>query len=153
MTTIRNSNILLQTALLRAIATLIEKDVYLLEVDANERTITHKLAGYLQMELPELDVDAEYNRTGKIPKRLKECPEYHAKQEVYPDIVVHKRGKKENHLIIEVKKGLRTDAKYDICKLRAYKVELGYEHAALVKFPHKIDQLSYIPEIQWDEWD
>ena len=46
------------------------KDYYLLEKDVNERSITHKLAGYLQKHLSEhfdehYDVDCEYNRNGR----------------------------------------------------------------------------------------
>lgn len=49
---------------------LIKKDRYLLEVDANERSITNRLALYLKSVFPEYDVDCEYNRNGKHPKKL-----------------------------------------------------------------------------------
>jgi len=39
-----------------------EQDKYLLDNDLNERTITHKLATYLQEEFQEFNVDCEYNR-------------------------------------------------------------------------------------------
>ncbi len=37
-------------------------DNYLLDIMVNERTITHKLAEYLQEHIPEYNVDCEYNR-------------------------------------------------------------------------------------------
>ncbi len=46
-----------------------EKDKALLAVSANERSITHKLAEYLQTAFPEYNVDCEYNRDGDDPKR------------------------------------------------------------------------------------
>ena len=49
---------------------LLRHDRALLELDANERSLTHKLAEYLQGEFPDWDVDCEYNRDGDTPKRL-----------------------------------------------------------------------------------
>ena len=42
----------------------LDKD--LLDINVNERTITHKLAEYLQKHFPEFNVDCEYNRYLKI---------------------------------------------------------------------------------------
>ena len=39
-------------------------------MDANERSLTHKLAEYLQCEFPDWHVDCEYNRHGLDVKRL-----------------------------------------------------------------------------------
>lgn len=38
-----------------------EKERYLLENNANERSLTHKLAEYLNLEFQDFDVDCEYN--------------------------------------------------------------------------------------------
>jgi len=46
-----------------------EKDRDLLDIDVNERTITHKLAEYLQNQFPSYDVDCEYNRYEKDTKK------------------------------------------------------------------------------------
>jgi hypothetical protein len=46
------------------------RDKYLLEKDLNERTITHKLATYLQEQFQELNVDCEYNRFEDLVKIL-----------------------------------------------------------------------------------
>ena len=85
----------------RATATFLKRDPYLLEVDANERSMTAKIAAYLQTEFRDLwDVDCEYNRDGEhLPERV-----YHLVHQisnddefgrtVYPDIIVHRRGKR-----------------------------------------------------------
>jgi hypothetical protein len=97
-------------------------DRQLLAFQANERSITHKLAEYIRYHLdrlmqqtrsgpPELAVDCEYNRIGiqRDPKRL---PWDHellyedggAYYIPYPDIIVHHRGDRtKNVLAIEVK--------------------------------------------------
>lgn len=53
-----------------AIRTLYCQDSQLLEVDASERSLTHKLAEHLQHEFPNWHVDCEYNRRGADIKRL-----------------------------------------------------------------------------------
>ena len=45
----------------KSLETLYEKERYLLEKSANERSLTHKLAEYLKLEFPNYDVDCEYN--------------------------------------------------------------------------------------------
>ena len=106
--------------------------------NANERSITHKLAEHLQRQFNDLKVDCEYNRHGDDKDAVKrlycdcdprtsrchpnmtatEC--LHATT-IYPDIVVHERGIDDsNALVIEVKKSNRDDAdhdKYKLCKL------------------------------------
>ena len=117
-------------------------DKKLLEINVNERTITHKLAEYLQQNFPELNVDCEYNRfegnaTETKVKRLNlptdniNWDDTEAKT-IFPDIIVHKRGSRgKNILVIEVKKSSSTVPEvYDRNKLIAftedpYNYELG----------------------------
>ena len=114
----------------------------LLEVKANERSMTHKLAECLQKEFIGWDVDCEYNRKGFDPKRLNLTPVSILSDDenattVYPDIIVHQRIKQENNLlVIEAKKvELGADnTKHDREKLRAFLSQLGYKFAVLVKF-------------------
>ncbi|OPY57646.1 MAG: hypothetical protein A4E49_00015 [Methanosaeta sp. PtaU1.Bin112] len=93
-----------------AICVLYRQDRELLSMDANERSITHKLAEYLQDEFPDWNVDCEYNRLGGIPKRLlirfsdEVDPKSTEAITVFPDIIVHRRGTKQNLIVIEVKK-------------------------------------------------
>ncbi len=81
----------------------------LLEIDANERSITHWLAACVQDQFPDWVVDCEYNRKGRLPKKLRQCDErvpIHNTngRTVYPDIIVHHREQPMNLLIAEIKK-------------------------------------------------
>mgnify|MGYP006286376943 CR=1 FL=1 len=116
------------------------RNAELLNVNANERSITHKLAEVLQGSFPDMDVDCEYNRHKSVTKRI---PAYGSRQinaddleakTVYPDIVVHRRGTDDNNLlVIEVKKD--TDARrnrgYDAEKLEAFTGEQYRYHVGL----------------------
>ena len=54
----------------RAAARLENDDRLLFELDANERTLTHRLALYLDSEFAGWNVDCEYNRRRHDPKVL-----------------------------------------------------------------------------------
>jgi len=140
--------------IIRAYKEFIKNDFHLLVVDANERSITHKFAEYLQIEFPEYDVDCEYNRNMVEPKRLdsfkkkldsfkKDIKSDNDKGiTVYPDIIVHHRGTEDNFIVIEAKKlNNQEECKKspacdcDQCKLKAYKADLHYQEAYFIKFP------------------
>jgi hypothetical protein len=144
----------------RALKPVAEKDRELTERDANERSISHKLAEYLQREFCDWHVDCEYNREGHKPKRLTvpECPGQTSPSDIYartiyPDIIVHRRGRRKNLLVIEVKKeGNPVGAECDKKKLEAFRQELGYEHAALITFqahnaaePYSLEWVDRLP--------
>jgi hypothetical protein len=125
-----------------ALLELCDRDRYLLEVDVNERSLTHRLAIYLEKSFPGYDVDCEYNRDVEDPKRLHitrrkiDSADTDATT-VYPDIIVHRRGKRgygDNLVVIEAKKCGR-DSKDDEEKLRAFLRCLGYRYAFFVEFP------------------
>jgi hypothetical protein len=126
----------------RAIQKLTERDLELFARDVNERSITHRLAMYLQQEFPEMDVDCEYNRYDFETKWLDFYPpdtktDDTEARTVFPDIIVHKRGPKgPNLLVIEAKKSTNKDADLDHEKLKAYKSNehLSYEHAVFLVF-------------------
>jgi hypothetical protein len=119
-------------AVLAALQLLLDRDLDLLLLDANERAITHRFAMYLQDELPEWQVDCEYNRDGHNPKRVNLPHLYPADDDtegttVFPDVIVHHRGREDNYLVIEFKKmkhGYSDEV--DKQKLHAYKAELNY---------------------------
>ncbi len=126
-------------------------DTFLLENDLNERSITHKLAEYLQQQFPEYHVDCEYNRmrSGKMDemyiKKILKIPiegltsaDTEAKT-VYPDIIIHKRGTNDDNLVaIEVKKSTnKTDRKLDFRKLNAFKTQLKYVFTLFIEFDNK----------------
>ncbi|MEW6181026.1 hypothetical protein [Anaerolinea sp.] len=116
-----------------AIARFYRHDPELLDVDVNERTITHKLAEYLQDEFPEWHVDCEYNRLGTDVKRLSLISEVvtpfdtEAKT-VFPDIIIHRRRKKKNLLVMEVKKISGDDETKDYEKLEAFTQDPNYRY-------------------------
>ena len=127
----------------RALALLLKHDRFLMETDANERSITHKFAEYLQVEFPKWHVDCEYNRRGNLPKRLQIAADTEVRADdtdartVYPDIIVHRRNTDDNLLVIEVKKSSnRNGEEWDWKKLGAFKHadDYGYEHALFVRF-------------------
>lgn len=109
------------------------RDEFLLKNFAHERSVTHKIAEYLQAQFPGWHVDCEYNRcrTGRS-KRTSE------RKLIYPDIIVHHRGTDDNLLVIEVKmrKDRRT-VKSDEERLKQYtskKSKFKYRFGILIQF-------------------
>jgi arsenite methyltransferase len=118
---------------------LLAQDSHLLKVNANERAITHRLGAYLQDSFADWNVDCEYNRIGDLSKKLANlypCTSSDDTEErtVFPDIAIHRRGKKENYLVIELKKNSSTvDREVDHQKLKGYREELGYKYALFIE--------------------
>jgi len=103
-----------------SIGVLLRNDYFLLQSGASERSVSHKLAEYLQIQFPDWNVDCEYNRKGPDPKRLdgiKECSEQKKTDRIFPDIIVHRRNTHDNLLVIEMKIGSEDDP-CDIKKLK-----------------------------------
>ncbi|WP_321529022.1 hypothetical protein [Sedimenticola selenatireducens] len=126
-------------AVLRSLQRLLDEDAHLLEVDANERSLTHRVGIYLQNEFAQWNVDCEYNRDNHEPKELyleggnPDAYDVNA-QTVYPDIIVHERGTNRNYLVIEFKKASSTASEEkDFAKLRAFLGQLNYEHALFIE--------------------
>lgn len=119
---------------------LIEKDRYLLDKDVNERSITHKLAEHMQNIIGEkLNVDCEYNRNINEEDLIKKLHLSNNKdvKKVYPDIIVHKRDKKDcNKIVIEVKKEEGDNKEFDNDKLELYTSpkELNYSYGVYIEF-------------------
>jgi len=141
---------------------LLKEDSALLEEDVNERSITHKLAEYLLSEFPGYHVDCEYNRNLSDPKLLvtwdKQISELEQELRkadttdkrkrfiervlndgltVYPDIIIHHRGTKDNFVVIEAKKTSNNED--DESKLKAYKQDINYKYAYFVQIPVRND--------------
>jgi len=104
----------------------LEKEKTIIKNDTNERTLTQRLAFYLELQLRKnikyenYSVDCEYNRKEEDIKRLK-FGKNTDKKEIYPDIIVHQRKIKNNLIAIEMKKttSRNTDKRKDIEKLEA----------------------------------
>lgn len=126
----------LAEAVIHAVQTLLDRDAYLLWADVNERTVTHRLAIYVEQAFPGWDVDCEYNRDGHDPKEIAfgsgDDAEHGSR--VFPDVIVHKRGTTENLVVFELKKSNNpeSDAR-DFEKLRGYCQQLGYQHGVFVR--------------------
>jgi hypothetical protein len=133
----------IEIALNRAIDRFVECDCHLLAADANERSMSHRIAIYLEQEMPGYNVDCEYNRDGFDVKRLQLSP-YPTSADndeavtVFPDIIVHRRGNNDhNLLVVEMKKAAAgTDLAYDLQKLRAFRRELKYTWAVHLIIGH-----------------
>jgi hypothetical protein len=131
-----------------AIEELFDKDDLLLELDVNERSISHKLAIYLERQFCEWDVDCEHNRFGwddelskvldfrEIERCFRDRNLHFGAVSVFPDIIVHNRGCKKNNLLaIEIKKfGDDRGKECDIIKLFEFKRQLNYEHCLFIQF-------------------
>jgi hypothetical protein len=97
-----------------ALRTLLANDHYLLEIDVHERTITHRLAMYLQNEFLDWNVDCEYNRnwdevkqiqtTKQLSTTFPQISSHNDSVTIFPDIIIHHRKSSDNLLVIEVKK-------------------------------------------------
>lgn len=101
-----------------------KNELDLIDVDANERSLSHKLAEYIQSNFSDWHVDCEYNRDMEHPKLLGFSEENVSNYDtdartVYPDIIIHKRKTNENLLVIEIKKS-NSDLKKDIQKINAF---------------------------------
>lgn len=82
---------------------LYKNDSFLLEESVHERSVTHKLAEYLQQQFLDWHVDCEYNKHGISSKKLpRDCEDVH-KEFVFPDIVIHHRNSDDNLVVIEAK--------------------------------------------------
>jgi hypothetical protein len=127
----------------------IDNDKFLLSVEANERSLTHKFAEYLQPLVGMYSVDCEYNRNGdgNDPKEIGEInfvlgsdgttttSDTEAKT-VYPDIIIHERGEGgKNLLVIEAKKNSTPEQeKRDKDKLDQIQQKYGYRFSVFLKF-------------------
>jgi len=125
-------NIEVERRLQAAISALRSQDSHLLEVDASERSITHRLAVHLERLFPGWDVDCEYNRDRRDHKTINlgmaGIRAARRTGKVYPDIIVHHRGSK-NLLAVELKKRGGVAADEDYKRSEAYVHQLGYEQA------------------------
>ena len=142
-------------AVVAALERFFASDEHLLRVDANERSISFRFGMHLQAELPEHHVDCEYNRTGVDPKRIDhlflqtDIADTDGKT-VFPDVIAHIRGHKQNYLVIEFKKSSSAvDRTFDFQKLRGYKGDqrLSYEYALFIELT-----VGEQPDVARAEW-
>ena len=144
-----------EIALNRAIDIFMEKDMHLLDTNANERSMSHRIAVYLEQEVPGFDIDCEYNRDGFDVKRLaleqRETSDDNDEAiTVFPDIIIHQRGENNhNLLVIEMKKaGTSADISYDLHKLQAFRHNLRYKWAVHLIIGYR-QSGEFVRQLQW----
>jgi hypothetical protein len=100
------------------------RETWLLEHDLGERTLTHRVAVYLEKQYEGWEVDCNYDRLGertlRLPKGSIVSTDDRLGKSIFPDIVVHRRAIPENLLAIEVRKATNHQPpEHDQHKLRA----------------------------------
>lgn len=143
------------SAVSAAIATLCTGDRHLLDANVSERSMSHMLAVHLISRFPGYEIDCEYNRDGFDVKKLMLSGRSVTDDQldavtVFPDIIVHKRGRQDqNLLVLEMKKASSAvNHDYDIEKLNAFKSELKYRFAAHVVIG-LLKSGELIQEVKW----
>ena len=110
----------------------------LFEQNNSEQSISSQLARKLALHATGWDVDCEYSRNMGVIKELNYAVDPDAvviARNVVPDIIIHRRGTRNNLLAIEVKKVCNKENRYkDHAKLAAFKSQLGYTHTLFVDF-------------------
>lgn len=136
-----------------------EYDCFLLKENVNERSITHKLAEYLQQEFKGWNVDCEYNRRWDgefIDKKVLmiqnnvSINDTDAKT-VFPDIIIHKRKTNKNLLVIEVKKSNNlSNLNFDKKKLNAF-ISDPYNYLFGISLIFNVGETDYkkYPKLIW----
>jgi hypothetical protein len=102
----------MQTELKKLVSALEEfyaQEDFILDKDLGERTLTHRLAVYVERQFPGWQVDCDYNRLGEralqLPHGTIVSTDDTLGKSIYPDIVVHQRAIPNNLLAIELRKG------------------------------------------------
>jgi hypothetical protein len=96
-------------------------DEELAYADPSERAIVARLGNLLRGRYPGWSIDLEWSRRENVIKRLRyglSDEELIGKDAIVPDLIVHRVGKGENLLVVEVKKVTNTDYEGDIWKLK-----------------------------------
>jgi hypothetical protein len=97
------------------------RDGDLAYADPSERAIVGRLQSFLAGKYEGWSIDVEWSRRESVIKRLS----YKSSEEelirhsaIVPNLIVHRVGKKENLLVVEVKKATNKDFDGDVWKLR-----------------------------------
>lgn len=104
------------------------RDKDLAYADPSERAIVARLNALVQGKYPDWSIDLEWSRREDVVKRLRyglTDDELIREGAIVPDLIVHRVGKKENLLVVEVKKATNTDFDGDIWKLKGMTEQSG----------------------------
>lgn len=103
-------------------------DAELAYADPSERAIVARLGNILQGRYPGWSIDLEWSRRENVIKRLRyglSDDELIGKDAIVPDLIIHRVGKRENLLVVEVKKATNNDYEGDIWKLKGMTEQAG----------------------------
>jgi hypothetical protein len=115
-------------------------DFKLIELNVQERAISHKFACYLQELFKNYDVDCEYDKHEEYTKKLdniSECSEEKKTNRILPDIIVHKRKIDDHNLAVFEIKSKQSASSCDIKKLELMTKQDGqfkYKFGFFIKF-------------------
>jgi hypothetical protein len=117
----------MQTELNKVVTALAEfyaREAFLLDLDAGERALTHRLAVQFEKQFPGWEIDCEFDRLGdrtlRLPRASIVSTDDHLARSIYPDIVVHQRAIPKNLLAVELRKSTNHQpVEHDRHKLRA----------------------------------
>lgn len=104
------------------------RDAELAYADPAERAIVARLGRLLDGKYLDWSIDLEWSRRETVIKRLRyglTDDELIGKDAIVPDLIVHRVGKKENLLVVEVKKVINKDFDGDIWKLQGLTEHAG----------------------------
>ncbi|MEX0287953.1 MAG: hypothetical protein AB3N14_02490 [Flavobacteriaceae bacterium] len=139
----------------KSLDNLYSKDALLMDAayDINERTVTHRLAIYLESYFKEFGyiADVEYNRirgdydSDAVGNLMGKCLNWQDNEQgssyVYPDIIVHKRDTDDNLLLIEVKMAWKSSKKNDdLLKINKYLKEIRYRYGVYIELSENRDK-------------
>jgi hypothetical protein len=96
--------------------------------DPAERALVGRIRDLLHGQYAGWSIDLEWNRREDVIKRLRYglCDdELIGKDAIVPDLIVHRVGKRENLLVVEVKKSTNKDFEGDIWKLKGMTEQAG----------------------------
>jgi hypothetical protein len=100
----------------------------------SERAWVARLAVLLEGNFPDWSISTEWDRREDLVKRLRyQFPIEALEREamIVPDLIIHRIGKRENLLVVEVKRIANRDYDKDIWKLRGMTAQAGdYGYAA-----------------------
>lgn len=145
-----------RSGIISALFELYKRDNALLSINANERSITHRFAIYIEKEFPGWDVDCEYNRDGEKTKKVEVKTSDGAGDKktsaVLPDIIVHERGREgRNLLVIEAKKNIssnkKTERETDKQKICAYIEDYNYQTGLFIIF--NVENRPLSADLEW----
>lgn len=139
---------------------LYEKDLFLIDNDAQEQCIVSKFSRYFENELESykkhnniklnIDVDLEYNRNILSEEKYKSIIDG-VKIRIRPDLILHERGTNNNNILaIEFKKQWKNSKKYKkgrdgdkrkLCALTDKKLDYKYQLGVFIDLAKSINEV------------